>query len=197
MTNKHAARTENGNFGAPVLVALLAAMACEARPTTTTAESKTQAATPAPQANPGIMATTAPPAAVETPLASDAERADHAKYAKEAGAELQKLQNDDSQWVMPGKNYSGTRYSTLSEITPANVKDLKVAWSMSTGTVKGHEGAPLVVGSTMYAHSSFPNHVYAIDLTKPDHSLRWQYTPEQDERAVPVACCDAVHRGLN
>ncbi|HKO91663.1 MAG TPA: PQQ-dependent dehydrogenase, methanol/ethanol family, partial [Polyangiaceae bacterium] len=197
MTKTHPSRSENGSIAAPILFAFLAVTACEARPTTTATESQTQAATPAPRANPAIMAATAPTATVDTPLASDAERADHAAYAKEAGAELKKLQNDDTQWVMPAKNYSGTRYSTLNEITAANVKDLKVAWSMSTGTTKGHEGAPLVVGSTMYAHSSFPNHVYAIDLTKPDHSIKWKYTPEQDERAVPVACCDAVHRGLN
>jgi lanthanide-dependent methanol dehydrogenase len=106
------------------------------------------------------------------------------------------LQGDDGQWVMPAKNYAGTRYSTLNKITPDNVKNLKVSWSMSTGTNQGHEGAPLVVGSTMYAHSSYPNHVYAIDLAK-EGAIKWKYTPKQDARAVPVACCDLVHRGLN
>src|SRR5689334_2351121 len=74
------------------------------------------------------------------------------------------IQNDDGQWALPGKNYSATRFSTLNKITADNVKGLKVAWSMSTGTNQGHEGAPLVVGSTMYVHSSYPNHVFAIDL---------------------------------
>src|ERR1044071_10289365 len=106
------------------------------------------------------------------------------------------LQNDDAQWVLPGKNYAGTRFSTLKTINPDNVKNLKVAWSMSTGTNQGHEGAPLVVGSTMYVHSSFPNHIYAIDLAK-NAAIIWKYTPKQDTKAVPVACCDLVHRGLN
>jgi lanthanide-dependent methanol dehydrogenase len=106
------------------------------------------------------------------------------------------LQSDDGQWALPAKNYAGTRFSTLNKITPDNVKNLKVAWSMSTGTNQGHEGAPLVIGSTMYAHSSYPNHVYAIDLAK-DGAIKWKYTPKQDTRAVPVACCDLVHRGLN
>jgi PQQ-dependent dehydrogenase (methanol/ethanol family) len=110
--------------------------------------------------------------------------------------DLMSLQGDDAQWVMPAKNYANTRFSTLNKITPDNVKNLKVAWSMSTGTNQGHEGAPLVVGSTMYIHSSFPNHVYAIDLAK-DGAIKWKYTPKQDTRAVPVACCDLVHRGLN
>ena len=106
------------------------------------------------------------------------------------------LQGDDGQWVMPAKNYAGTRFSTLNKITPDNVKNLKVAWSMSTGTNQGHEGSPLVVGSTMYIHSSYPNHIYAIDLAK-DGAIKWKYTPKQDARAVPVACCDLVHRGVN
>jgi lanthanide-dependent methanol dehydrogenase len=106
------------------------------------------------------------------------------------------LQGDDGQWVMPAKNYAGTRYSTLNKITADNVKNLKVAWSMSTGTNQGHEGSPLVVGSTMYIHSSYPNHIYAIDLAK-DGAIKWKYTPKQDARAVPVACCDLVHRGVN
>jgi lanthanide-dependent methanol dehydrogenase len=106
------------------------------------------------------------------------------------------LQGDDAQWVTPAKNYASTRFSTLNKITPENVKNLKVAWSMSTGTNQGHEGAPLVVGSIMYIHSSFPNHVYAVDLAK-EASVIWKYTPKQDTRATPVACCDLVHRGVN
>jgi PQQ-dependent dehydrogenase (methanol/ethanol family) len=107
------------------------------------------------------------------------------------------LQNDDGQWVLPAKNYSATRFSTLNKITTDNVKNLKVAWTMSTGTNQGHEGAPLVVGSTMYVHSSYPNYVYAVDLTKEGGAIKWKYTPKQDARAVPVACCDLVHRGVN
>src|SRR5262249_28729984 len=106
------------------------------------------------------------------------------------------LQGDDSQWVLPGKNYAAQRFSQLNKITPENVGKLKVAWSMSTGTNQGHEGAPLVVGSVMYAHSSYPNHVFAIDLAN-NGKILWQYTPKQDAKAVPVACCDLVHRGLN
>ncbi|HEU4583882.1 MAG TPA: methanol/ethanol family PQQ-dependent dehydrogenase [Polyangiaceae bacterium] len=182
----------------PLSLALLAAAACESRPKATAPapETNTQALAAAPASQPasGTAAATAPAA---PPPLSDAERADHAAYAKEAGKELRSLQADDKQWTTPGKDFAGTRYSTLKEITPGNVAKMKVAWSMDTGANKGHEGAPLVVGSTLYAHSSYPNHVYAVDLTKPDHPVKWKYTPEQDDKAVPVACCDLVHRGLN
>lgn len=117
--------------------------------------------------------------------------------AVHANKELLKLQEDDGQWVIQRKNYSATGYSRLTQINRRNVSNLKVAWSFSLGTLQGQEGAPLVVGTTMYAHSSFPNHVYALDLTKAGAPIKWSYTPKQDKRAVPVACCDLVHRGLS
>lgn len=110
--------------------------------------------------------------------------------------ELVKLSKDPGQWVMQGKNYSATRYSELNQVTTSNVSGLKAAWNFSTGALRGHEGSPLVIGSTMYVHSAFPNHVYALDLTKKPYAIKWKYTPKQDERAVPVACCDTVNRGL-
>jgi alcohol dehydrogenase (cytochrome c)/methanol dehydrogenase (cytochrome c) subunit 1 len=114
-----------------------------------------------------------------------------------ANPELAAMQKDDGQWVLPSKDYAATRYSSLAQITTDTVKRLRPAWSFSTGALRGHEGQPLVVGTTMYAHSAFPNHIYALDLTKDGAPIKWRYTPKQDERAVPVACCDLVHRGVN
>jgi len=112
--------------------------------------------------------------------------------------ELLQLQTDDKQWIMPGKDYSQTRFSTLSQITPRNVKNLRPAWTFSTGTLRGHEGAPLVVGDTMYVHTSFPNNVYALDLKGPDVGrIKWTYLPKQDPSVQAVACCDNVNRGLS
>jgi alcohol dehydrogenase (cytochrome c)/methanol dehydrogenase (cytochrome c) subunit 1 len=117
--------------------------------------------------------------------------------AASANQDLLTLQGDDNQWAMPGKNYAATRYSTLKQITTGNIKNLRQVWSFSTGALRGHEGQPLVVGSTMYVHSAYPNHVYAIDMTKEGWPIKWQYTPTQNDRAVAVACCDSVHRGVN
>ncbi len=114
------------------------------------------------------------------------------------GQDLLQLQTDDKQWVMPGKDYSQTRFSTLSQITPQNVKNLRPAWTFSTGTLRGHEGAPLVIGDTMYVHTSFPNNVYALDLKGPDvGKIKWAYLPKQDPSVQAVACCDNVNRGLS
>jgi len=95
---------------------------------------------------------------------------------------------------MPSKDYANTRYSPLDQITVDNVKDLKAAWTFSTGALRGHEGQPLVVGNMMYVESAFPNHLYAIDLNNVG-KIAWQYTPTQNPAAAPVACCDLVNRG--
>ncbi len=112
-----------------------------------------------------------------------------------ANDQLLVMENDPSQWVSPTGNYANHRYSGLAQINSENVKDLKVAWTFSTGVLRGHEGAPLVVGDTMYLHSPFPNRVFALDLSD-DGSIKWTYEPKQNPDTIPVMCCDTVNRGL-
>ena len=102
---------------------------------------------------------------------------------------------EDGNWTMPAKNYANTRFSGLDEITTSNVKDLKVAFSFSSGVARGQESAPLVVGGTMYFVSPYPDIVYALDLTQPGAPLKWQFNPEPLAAAQGVACCDTVNRG--
>jgi lanthanide-dependent methanol dehydrogenase len=113
-----------------------------------------------------------------------------------ANDELLKLSKDPNQWAMPAGNYAATRYSELKDITAANVKDLKVAWTFSTGVLRGHEGNPLVIGDVMYLHGPFPNPVFALSL-KEDGKILWKYEPKQDPALIPTMCCDTVNRGLS
>jgi PQQ-dependent dehydrogenase (methanol/ethanol family) len=110
------------------------------------------------------------------------------------GAQIQN-QSDDGQWTMPAKNYASTRFSTLTEINTANVKNLKLDWTFSTGLTKGHEAAPLVVNNTMYVVTPWPNLLYALDLTKPGGPVKWTYSPHPSASSQGVACCDVVNRG--
>ncbi|HTO73408.1 MAG TPA: PQQ-dependent dehydrogenase, methanol/ethanol family [Gemmatimonadales bacterium] len=105
------------------------------------------------------------------------------------------LNAPEGDWQMTGRDYSLQRFSPLNQITTANVGGLKAAWSFSTGTLRGHEGNPLVVGNVMYVHTSFPNKVYALDLAKEGAPQIWSYTPNQSADAIPIACCDLVDRG--
>jgi len=112
-----------------------------------------------------------------------------------ANDDLMKVMKDSKNWAIQTGDYANTRYSELSQINADNVKTLKVAWTFSTGVLRGHEGSPLVIGDVMYVHTPFPNNVFALDL-KNDGAIIWKYEPKQDPNVIPVMCCDTVNRGL-
>jgi alcohol dehydrogenase (cytochrome c) len=111
-----------------------------------------------------------------------------------ANEDVMRLTSDSGNWAIWGGNYAGQRYSELDQINKGNADDLQVAWTFSTGVLRGHEGGPLVIGDTLYIHSAFPNKVFAIDLK--DQTLIWSYVPNQNPDVIPVMCCDTVNRGL-
>jgi lanthanide-dependent methanol dehydrogenase len=98
-------------------------------------------------------------------------------------------------WVRAAKDYGSTRYSGLSQITIETTRQLSVKATFSTGVLRGHEAAPLVVNNTMYIVTPFPNILYALDLTKPGAPVKWKYDPKPVAAAQGVACCDVVNRG--
>src|SRR3984885_10481612 len=107
-------------------------------------------------------------------------------------------------WPAPGRDLSLTRHSPLNEINAGNVSKLNMIWSKSTGTLRGHEGQPIVVDvdgkPMMYFVSAWPNIVQALDLSDPDNPRQvWNYVKksDRDDSAVPRACCDTVNRCLN
>ncbi|MCP4487418.1 MAG: methanol/ethanol family PQQ-dependent dehydrogenase [Gammaproteobacteria bacterium] len=113
-----------------------------------------------------------------------------------ANDEVTKLASNPDNWAMPTGDYANTRYSKLNQINSDNVSTLKVAWSFSTGVLRGHEGGPLIIGDTMFLHSPFPNRVYSMDLNN-EGRINWMYEPKQDPSVIPVMCCDTVNRGLS
>ena len=97
---------------------------------------------------------------------------------------------------MPAKNYASTRFSGLNEINSGNAQNLRLAWTFSTGVLRGHEAAPIVVNNTMYIVTPYPNIVYALDLTQSGAPLKWRFEPNPASASQGVACCDFVNRGL-
>jgi lanthanide-dependent methanol dehydrogenase len=112
-----------------------------------------------------------------------------------ANDELMKMSQNPKDWVMPTGDYANQRYSKLNQINAQNVGRLQVAWTFSTGVLRGHEGGPLVIGDVLYVHGPFPNPVFALDLNN-DAKILWKYEPKQDPNVIPVMCCDTVNRGL-
>jgi PQQ-dependent dehydrogenase (methanol/ethanol family) len=126
-----------------------------------------------------------------------------------ANEEIEKSAKNANLWPAPGRDNQLTRHSALNDITAANIGKLHMAWEQSTGALRGHEGQPVVVehnGKTMmYFSSGCPNMaqcniLQALDLTDPDNPVQiWNYVKktDRDETAVPRACCDTIHRGVN
>ena len=113
-----------------------------------------------------------------------------------ADSDLEKAAANPANFAMPRINNAATAYSPLKQINASNVGKLQVAWTFSTGVLRGHEGAPLVIGDVMYFSTPFPNIVYALDLAH-DGKILWKYEPKQDPSVIPVMCCDTVNRGVS
>jgi lanthanide-dependent methanol dehydrogenase len=101
-------------------------------------------------------------------------------------------QAEDGEWRMPAKDYASTRYSGLGDITAANVRNLKLAFTFSTGVERGHEAAPIVADGALYIVTPWPNTVYALDF---NGKVKWKFEPNTAAAAQGVACCDVVNRG--
>jgi len=111
-----------------------------------------------------------------------------------ADADLDQKMHDPDNWASQAGDDANHRWTDLKQINESNVGKLQVAWTMSTGVLRGHEGSPLVIGDMLYYQTPFPNNVYAVSLK--DLTFRWKYEPKQDPDVVPVMCCDTVNRGL-
>ena len=111
-----------------------------------------------------------------------------------ANADVEKNIADSKNWAVQAGDMFNHRYSELKEINTGNVGKMQVAWTFSTGVLRGHEGSPLVIGDMMYLHTPFPNKVFAMDLNT--QKIVWKYEPKQDPAVIPQMCCDTVYRGL-
>ena len=99
-----------------------------------------------------------------------------------------------AEWTTPAGTVQGTRFSSLNQINSGNVAQLREEFQFNTRVVDGFEGAPLVVGSTMYVVSPFPNRLFALDLAR-GGALKWTFDPRADRFATDKPCCDRVNRG--
>src|SRR5712671_7001610 len=102
-------------------------------------------------------------------------------------------------WLLHHGNYEGHRFSRLKTINTANVKDLKVAFSVALGGIEGAgtrykhgnlEATPLVEDGIMYVPDGWGT-VYAIDVSSGKKgTFKWKFDPETNKAwAGDVACC--------
>jgi alcohol dehydrogenase (cytochrome c) len=109
-------------------------------------------------------------------------------------ARIQAAAKEPQNWLTYSGDYNGQRYSALTQVTPANVKNLNLEWVFqvrSLGAADKFEATPLVVDGVMYTVSP-PNDVVALDAVTGRQFWRYNYTVAQEARP----CCGRVNRGL-
>ncbi len=87
-------------------------------------------------------------------------------------------------WPLPGGNAGGNRTTSLTQITPDNVTQLKKAWVTAVADDGEEEANPIVTGDTVYVTTAHDN-VLALGAT--DGKLKWAFTYNpQYELQYPV-----------
>jgi alcohol dehydrogenase (cytochrome c) len=96
--------------------------------------------------------------------------------------------SDNANWLIPGKTYSGNRYTALNQVTPQNVSGLKKAWTTSVVDDGEEEASPIVSNGTVYLSTAHNN---ALALDAKTGKLKWAfgYTPSYELQY-------AVNRGV-
>jgi len=80
-------------------------------------------------------------------------------------------------WPTYHGDYTGQRHSSLTQITPANVKQLTLAWAFQTGQTQQIKSTPVLVNGTIYITT--PDNLWAIDARTARQ--RWRYTYPTNE----------------
>ena len=97
-------------------------------------------------------------------------------------------------WLHANGNWAAHRYSTLTEITPANAKDLKVAWVFSPGGKADAQNTPLFHdGMVFFAQD---NKVFALDGASGNVVWRYEHKLPDDWGGYNVPFVTGKHRGL-
>jgi alcohol dehydrogenase (cytochrome c) len=94
-------------------------------------------------------------------------------------------------WLTYSGTYDGQRYSTLSQITTQNVKELKLQWVFQAKSLEKYEATPLVVDGIMYTIQD-PDDVVALDAVT--GRVYWIYSWRPT--AAARTCCGRLSRGV-
>src|SRR3989337_1711586 len=78
-------------------------------------------------------------------------------------------------WPTYHGDYSGQRHSRLTQITPANVHQLTLAWSLQTGLPAPVKASPILVNGVIYV--TMPDNMWAVDARTGRQIWRYTYPP--------------------
>ena len=78
-------------------------------------------------------------------------------------------------WPTYHGDYTGKRHSALTQITPQNVKDLKLAWAFQTDQPAAIKSSPLLVDGILYF--TVPDNIWAVDARSGHEIWHYKYPP--------------------
>jgi alcohol dehydrogenase (cytochrome c) len=95
--------------------------------------------------------------------------------------------SNTTRWLSHSGDYSGQRFSPLTQITPANASQLAAQWTFQTGVVNKFEATPIVLDGVL-AITGALNHAWALDARTGRQIWHYQRTlPEGPRCAEPSA----------
>lgn len=94
---------------------------------------------------------------------------------------------DPQNWILPAKSYTGNHYTQATQISPANVRNLHLAWKFTVDDTGPMEVSPIVYNGTMYVTTAH-DHVYALDAAT--GKVKWSFTDS------PHVISFAANRGV-
>src|SRR5512146_1502028 len=104
---------------------------------------------------------------------------------------LSQASAQDQTWPTFNGDLMAQKYSTAAQITPQNVKNLKIAWQIHTGDHSSKafgvpaetysEATPIFANNTVYIGTPF----YRISALQPDSGkVKWIFDPHEPRKAL-------------
>ena len=107
---------------------------------------------------------------------------------------LLNAQNDDNNWMMYHKDFSGHHHSGLDQINTGNVADLRLAWQHTPPSSKrGIQSFPLAVDGVLY-YTSTSGMIWALDGAT--GAPIWNHTAKIDVERAEGTFYNPYNRGL-
>jgi alcohol dehydrogenase (cytochrome c) len=104
---------------------------------------------------------------------------------------LLRTDREPQNWLTYSGGNNGWRHSPLTQITPANAKNLEMKWVFQADSTEKLESTPLVVDGVMYVTEP-PNNIVALDAKT--GRIFWMY--QHQVAAGARVCCGRINRGL-
>lgn len=97
-------------------------------------------------------------------------------------------------WLIYGKDYNATRFSSLKQINTSNVKKLKLEYSYSLGTLEGQQLTPIVNNGIMILSVS-NQWVEAVDAKTGERM--WRHDLKLPADIGQFTCCGLINKGVS